>query len=224
MVENKIYLFKEEFMPLLGITNYQYKYRKDDLMNWLKDFFNYEILKGKPIRINIIEQFGEYEALPKQGQEKITQQKQKDYEDYVIEHLPQEFTPMSKTRMACNAINDFGKEKYKHNSPEAVSKRYVGPAMNTHGVRTEERYWCWYKTYEQLPQEIVDEWRAILSKWKCTEQEVYAAFCAKHASHDDAEMIRVEGAFKSALFDFKSKYNDNIVFIPKWKINSPPVQ
>lgn len=211
-------------MPLLKISTYQYRQRKDELLEWLKDFFVYEILDGKPIKIHIIQQIGEYEQMPNKGQAARSQEKQQAYENYVIEHLPQEFTPMSKTRMAYNAINDFGKEKYKHNSPEAVGRRYVGPAMDTHGIRTEERYWCWYTTYEQLPQEVVDEWRAILSKWKCTEQEVYAAFCAKQASHDDTEMIRVEGAFKSALFEFKCKYNDNIVFIPKWKINNPPVQ
>lgn len=224
MIEPKVYLFKEEFMPLLHITQYQYRNKKDELMEWLKDFFEYEILEGRPIRINIIAQLGEYEPLPAKDQKQKSKEKQQDYENYVIEHLPREFTPMSKTRMASNAINDFGKEKYKHNSPEAVSKRYVGPAMNTHGVRTEERYWCWYKTYEQLPQEIVDEWRAILTKWECTEKEVYAAFCAKHASKDDAEMIRVEGAFKSAMTEFITKYNDRIILIPKWKINKPPVQ
>jgi hypothetical protein len=223
MIENKIYLFKEEFMPLLGITNYQYKYRKDDLMNWLKDFFNYEILKGKPIRINIIEQFGEYEALPKQGQEKITQQKQKDYEDYVIEHLPKEFTPMSKTRMSQNAINDFGKERYKHYNQEAVNRRYVGPAMDTHGEKTNERYWCWYKSYTQLEQEVLEDWRNILVKWKCTEKEVYAAFCEKNSTKDETEMVRLEGAFKAAMMDFTSKYGDKLVCIPKWKIAESPV-
>lgn len=224
VIENKIYNLKDEFFPLLGISTYQYRQRKNELMEWLKDFFEYEILEGKPIKIYIKQQIGEYEQMPNKGQAIRSKEKQNDYENYVIEHLPKEFAPMSKARMTRNAVNDFGKEKYNHTNLEAVSRRYVGPAMNIHGVQTEERYWCWYKTYEQLPQEIVDEWRAILTKWKCTEKEVYAAFCAKHASKDDAEMIRVEGAFKSALSEFRCKYNDSVIFIPKWKINKPPVQ
>lgn len=224
MIEAKVYLFKEEFMPLLKITNYQYRHKKNELLEWLKDFFEYEILEGRPIRINILQQIGEYEPLPTKDQKQKTKKKQDDYENYVIEHLPKEFAPMSKARMTRDAVNDFGKEKYNHTNLEAVNKRYVGPAMETHGQKTEERYWCWYKTYKQLPQEVVDDWRTILAKWKCTEKEVYAAFCSKQASKDDAEMIRVEGAFKSAMAEFLSKYDDRIIFIPKWKINKPPVQ
>ena len=145
MIKDKIYLFKEEFMPLFKITNYQYRNKKDELFEWLKDFFIYEILEGRPIRIHIIEQLGEYEAMPSKGQEKITKQKKDDYENYVIEHLPKEFTPMSKNKMSRDAIKDFGEKKYNHCCTQAVTNRYVGPAMDVHGEKTSERYWCWYK-------------------------------------------------------------------------------
>lgn len=223
MIETKIYNFKEEFMPLLKISSYQYRNRKDDLMEWLKDFFVYEILDGKPIKINIIQQIGEYEPMPNRGQQEKSKEKKQDYENYVIEHLPKEFTPMSKTRMTQNAINDFGKERYKHYNQEAVNRRYVGPAMDIHGEKTNERYWCWYRSYTQLEQEVLEDWRNILVKWKCTEKEVYAAFCEKNSTKDETEMIRLEGAFKAAMMDFTSKYGDKLVCIPKWKIAESPV-
>jgi hypothetical protein len=63
----------------------------------------------------------------------------------------------------------------------------------------------------------------ILAKWKCTEKEVYAAFCEKNSTKDETEMVRLEGAFKAAMMDFTSKYGDKLVCIPKWKIAESPV-
>ena len=60
MIENKIYKFKEEFCKELGIPQNQYNRRMDSLLEWLKNFFDYEYLPGNPIRIHIKEIIGEY--------------------------------------------------------------------------------------------------------------------------------------------------------------------
>jgi hypothetical protein len=62
MIEaNKIYNFKEEFCKELKIPSYQFDRRKKDLLNWLDNFFDYEIYSGCPIRILIKKIYGEYE-------------------------------------------------------------------------------------------------------------------------------------------------------------------
>lgn len=221
-IEPRIYMFKEEFMPLVGITSYQYKYKKAELLEWLKDFFEYRIIDGRPIMIEIFNQIGEYQPMPKKpaDQKALTKQKKEDYNTYVIEHLSNEPKPMSKVRMAANAIEDFSENKYGHTSSRSVARTYVGPAMERHGIRSEQKYWCWYSTYEVLTDKQVEEWRDILAKWKCTEKEVYNAFCQKQTLDDDEELVKLEGAFKAALSEFRAKYGDMVVLVPKWRIAS----
>ena len=135
MIEQKIYELKNEFFPLLNISIGQYRRRKEDLMEWLKDFFDYEILEGKPIRIKINEVYGEYQPMPRNIG--LTLQKEKDYEEFVKWNLSKEFKPESKCHMAKLAIDRFGEEKYHHQSDKAVARRYVGPAMEKVGEKNE---------------------------------------------------------------------------------------
>jgi hypothetical protein len=61
MIEaGKIYDFKGEFFAITGITMYQFRNRKEDLLEWLKEFYDYELYDGRPIRIYIKEVIGEY--------------------------------------------------------------------------------------------------------------------------------------------------------------------
>ena len=43
------------------------KKRKEDLLRWMSEFFDYEILSGKPVRIQIKEIYGDYKPLPRKG-------------------------------------------------------------------------------------------------------------------------------------------------------------
>lgn len=84
MIQCGIYVLKTDFFNIIKIPLTQYKQRKEDLMEWLKDFFDYEILEGKPIRIKINEVYGEYSPLPRKiNTKELTLQKEKDYEEFV---------------------------------------------------------------------------------------------------------------------------------------------
>lgn len=50
-----IYLFKEEFCKELKIPQNQYNRRQDDLLIWLSNYYDFELLKGCPIRIHVRE-------------------------------------------------------------------------------------------------------------------------------------------------------------------------
>lgn len=223
MIECKTYKFKEEFCKELGIPMNQPNRRKSELLIWLTNFYDYELLQGRPLLIKINEIYDmDYVPLPRKlpSQEELNNQKKQDYNNYVIENLPKELTPMSKTKMSRDAINDFGHAKYGHKSPSTVARTYVGPAMEEHGIKTTQRFWCWAKTYEVLNDDVLFEWREILAKWKCTEKEVYNAFCKKQTLNNDEEIVRLEGAFKAALNEFRDKYFDGVVLVPKWRIAS----
>lgn len=60
MIEIGIYEFKTEFWPLIGIKKNQWENRKEDLLEWLTNFYDYELLEGRPLRIHIKEVYGEY--------------------------------------------------------------------------------------------------------------------------------------------------------------------
>lgn len=222
MIQCGLYKFKEEFCKELNIPINQMNRRRKELLDWLNNFYSFEIVEGCPLRILITEVIGEYQPMPRKvpSHRELTEQKITDYNNYVIKHLPEEPIPMSKARMTKNALNDFGHKKYSHSCVEAVSKRYVGPAMEEHGVKTDQRFWCWAKTYEVLDDDVLFEWREILAKWKCTEREVYNAFCKKQTLNNDEEIVRLEGAFKAALNEFRDKYFDGVVLVPKWRIAS----
>ena len=55
--EGKIYEVKKEFLPLLNVTMHQWERRKEDLLEWWEEFFNYEIIGKSPIMIKINENF-----------------------------------------------------------------------------------------------------------------------------------------------------------------------
>lgn len=222
MIECTTYKFKEEFCKELNIPMNQPNRRKEELLTWLSNFYDFEIIEGCPLRIKIKEVIGEYQPMPRKlpNMRDLTKQKKDDYDSFVIKNLPKELQPMSKARMAKNAIDSFGNKKYSHNSVKSVANRYVGPAMEEHGVKTEQKFWCWAKTYEVLDEETLQAWRDLLSKWKCTEKEVYNAFCQKQTLNDEEELVKLEGAFKSALIELKSKYGDTVVLVPKWRIAS----
>ena len=57
---NKIYDFKKEFWPILGIKRNAWEARKEDFLEWLTNFYDYELYDGRPMRIYIKEVIGEY--------------------------------------------------------------------------------------------------------------------------------------------------------------------
>lgn len=102
MIEKRVYLFKEEFCKELKIPTNQYDRNKDRLLEWLTNFFDFDYLPGRPIRIHIKEIYGEYQQLPRKSpkQDELNKQKKEDYEKFTIAALGTEFKPNSKMRVA----------------------------------------------------------------------------------------------------------------------------
>lgn len=130
----KIYNFKIEFWPMTGINKGQWENRKEDLLEWLAEFYDYELYEGRPIRIYIKRILGEYKPLPRKvNSRELTEQKKKRYTAFTIASLGTEYAPNSKSRVAREAMHSFGYEAFGHTSVPAVVERYVGPAMNEYG-------------------------------------------------------------------------------------------
>lgn len=143
-----------------------------------------------------------------------TKQKKKDYEKFTIAALGTEFKPNSKSKIARDAIADFGYDKYNHTSYKAVTERYIKEPFNKYGINDGNQYWCFYSTYEVMDEAIVTEWRKILSEEKIGEEEAANAFYRQAQGEDISTELQF---YKNAMNRFKEKYNDIPVLVKKWK-------
>lgn len=215
MIEKKIYLLKEELFPLLNVSIGQWERRQKDLLLWFENFFDYEILKGKPLRIEITEVYGEYRPLPRKTSDYSKEEKEKDYTKFTIAALGTEFKPNSKSRVAREAICSFGNEKYGHCSTEAVAKRYIKPAFDQYGESDGVHKWVWYDTYEPLDDEEKLRWQQILSEEKISAQEAANAF---YKQQQGGDITKEKMCYKNALKRILKEYTSFPVLVESWRI------
>lgn len=65
MIEVKTYDLRDEFCKILEIPVNQLNRRKKDLFEWFKNFYDFEIINTRPVKIKIKEVYGEYRPLPR---------------------------------------------------------------------------------------------------------------------------------------------------------------
>ena len=197
-----------------SIAKNQWNTRHEDLLEHLQDFMNITEIKNEKGTYTY-EVEGELpETIPSLPRKSQMSQKKKDYELYTIAALGTEFKPNSKSKIAREAIADFGSEKYSHYSQESVVRRYIKEPFDKYGESDGQRYWCDYNTYEILSQEILDDWRSILSEEHIGEQEAANAFYRQQQGEDITEE---RNYYKKALDRFKQKYHMIPVLVSKWK-------
>jgi len=118
--------------------------------------------------------------------------------------------------MAREAIEEFGYAEFGHESVPAVSRRYVGPAMEKYGEKNENYQWVWYKSYRLLSEEALADWRNILREANIDEQNAANAFY-RYASGED--ITKEINYYKEAQKRFKEKYGDIAIRVSQWKKN-----
>ena len=212
-----IYKFKEEFCKELGIPQNQYNRRQKALLEWLKNFFEYEFLPGNPIRIHVKEVIGEYQPLPRKApkQDELNQQKREKYTTYTIASLGTEFKPNSKAKVARDAISDFGYEEFGHTNFRAVTERYVKKPFEEYGITNDINVWVYYSTYTPMEQETLEEWRKILKEEHISEEEAANAFYRQEQGQD---ISKEKGYYKKALERFKEEHGDIPILVKEWKL------
>lgn len=216
MLEKRTYDVKKELLPLLKIPYNQFKKRKEDLLEWFKDFFEYEVISNKPIKIKITEVYGEYQPLPRKVSAKeLTLQKEQDYKQFVINNLSTDFKPESKCHMARKALKDFGKEKYNHFNDTTIARRYVGPAMEEVGEKDDTYHWVDYSNYEILNDENLTLWYNILEEEHIGEKEAAAAF---YKAEQGQDITKERNSYKKALERMKIATGIIPVKVAGWRL------
>ena len=217
--KNTTYNFTKEFMPGLGITKNSWNTRKQDVKDWLKEFYDYTLSDTRPMLITIHAVYGDYEPLPRKSRAISEESKQKitDYDNYVKQRLTPEFQIISKAKMARDAIEDFGLDKYSHYSHEAVARRYTGPAMEKYGEKGENYYCVWYEDYTQPTEEILHEWFDLLKAYQVTDKDIVAAFNEDVELNVSKNIDSAKERYKAAMYEFKAKYGDIVVRSGEWR-------
>ena len=221
--ENKIYEVKKEFLSLLQIPEYQWKKRKEDLLDWWMQFFDYELIDDvKPMIIRINEVYNQdYQPLPKKSQY-TTAEKQADYTAATITILSEsgkEYRPITKTYVARRATNSFGYIKYNHKSDKSVAQRYVKPAFDKFAENNGEKVWCWSTDCIPLTEAELEGWKEILRKVHLTEEEIKkVGIKALQKESIEKELTAFEIALDEAR-QILSKDRGVPVYMDCWRVN-----
>lgn len=215
--KHTMYKFKTEFAQILNIPANQVDRRQSELLEWLKNFYDYKFYEGHPKRIFINEIIGEYQPMPRKlpDQEALTAEKKQKYTEFTIAALGDEFKPNSQARVSRQAIEAFGHQLYGHSSAEAVAKRYVKEPFNTYGESDHQKVWVWYSTYEPIPTNLLEEWRKILREEHIAEDEAANAFYRQEQGQD---VSKEKKYYKTAQQKFKERYGDVAVLVSNWKL------
>ena len=190
MIEKgKIYEFKNEFCKELKIPLNQPNRRKEELLEWLKIFYDYELFGSVPIYIRIKEIYGDYIPLPRNlpKQDELNDLKRLLYFLYVIAELSIDFEPTSKTKMAREAIGDFSQQLFGHTNGEAVGKRFIKEPFDKYGETDNKWQWVYFHNYKPLDEEDLEEWYKILREEKITEKDMINAFTVAANDGDISE-------------------------------------
>lgn len=214
MIQKGTYKLLKEFFPMNNISDNTWKRRKEEFKIWLSEFCDYELTGVRPIMITIKEVYGDYEPLPRKVNVTNMEQKKKDYEEFTIKALGKNFKPNSQSKVARDAIDSFGLEKYHHTSQRAVAQRFVGPAFKEYGESDNQHIWVWYQTYEPLSIEDIKLWRDIMKSHKIAEEEAANAF---YKASQGEDITKEKQYYKDALNELKNIKKDIPVLVSQWK-------
>lgn len=205
---------RKELTEKYSIPLSQWNQKHEELIGHLQEYMDITETKTKTGRYSY-EVNGELPDSIPPLKKSLMNQKKKDYEEYTIKALGTEFKPNSKSKIAREAIADFGNKKYGHTSQESVVKRYIKEPFDKYGENDGNKYWCYYDTYEVIPAEIVAEWREILAEEHISEKEAANAFYRQQQGED---VSKEKEYYKNALDRFKAKYGSIPILVNKWKI------
>lgn len=219
----KTYLLVKEFLPLVHISSSTFKRRKDEILDWWAEQFEYELGKqGKTVTITVDLEYNfiNYKRLPRSTQawEEKQAEKMKDYEEFIKRSIPAEGKLTSKAREARLAIDDFSLEKYGHYNDKKIALRYTGPAMEKLCTKSSKGAWVDYETYEPLPEDVLKIWREILKKNYIDEERAANAWYRERNGEDTTAE---KNAYKASMDEFKKIMKCSApIYVAEWELNN----
>jgi hypothetical protein len=212
-------LKRTELSKRYNISNNDWARRHDDLIEYLNQFMNIkeENENGRYYYIIEAEESELPEFIPKIPRKINKQERYDDYENFTIKALGTELKPNSKAKIAREAIEDFGRKKYNHNSQKYVAKEYISPFVEKHGEHTDYMIWVDCETYFPLDDDQLTFLRETFKNQNLTEKKMAEAFVKIQEGEDVTEE---EAAYKKVINLFRDKYAFYPIKVYKWKVKS----
>lgn len=202
MIECKEYSLTE-LKKVLNITKWQWEERKEDLLLYLKLFFDYEIvIRGRSYCFIIKEQYSEYEPLPR----KTKYQEAMDFYISEVDHILQ-YKPRNTGSNLAREITAKN-NKFKHRDTTAAN--YIRPYLKKN-YTVKDREWCEinYETYSYdkiTPEQLKflnKQFSKYLNSTAIAEAmaDAEAGYSTKEEAYD-----KLKNNYDSAIQAFKDEY------------------
>ena len=217
MYPQKFKFFKE-FLPMIGTSKSTYMRRKEEILQWLKEQYDFYFETQGKTTIIVIENFDKNKCkkVPKKTIPK--EKKMEDYEEFIKKSIPTTGKLTSKAREARLAMAEFGMKKYGHFSEKSVAKIYTGPAMEKLCTEKDKKYWVDYKTYEPLSEELLKLWKEILKKNYIDEKIAAKAWYKEQQGEDTT---KEKNAYRAAMEEFKDETGHAApICVSEWELNN----
>lgn len=202
MIELKEYNLTE-FKKVLHITKWQWEERKEELLQYLKLYFDYEIqLKGKSYCFKIKAQYSEYEPLPRKSKTKEIQAFYANEADHILTYKPRNTgTNIAREIEHCN-------NKYEHATGTIAN--YIRPYLKKN-YTVDNRQWCEidYENFTYNPiSDIQLKFLKDQFKKYLTSENIADAIADQEAGYTTKEEAYdcLKGYYTDALNAFKDEY------------------
>lgn len=213
-----ITLKRSDLNKMYNLNKGTWDRRHDDLMNHLNEYMNITE-RGENTRFYYDVDVDSIDEMPKNipplPRKNDIMKKIIDYTDFTTASLGTEFKPNSISKIARDAIFEFGQVKYNHQSMESVAKSFIRPAINQKGERSATKLWVFYDNYEPLDDEAKKRWYEILKEIKLTEKDMAHAFIKEQQGED---ITKECNSYKKAMEIFKKEFGSFPVHVYKYKL------
>lgn len=204
MLECKTYLFKEEFCALLNIPKNQSERKLNELLEWLKFFFNYDFIKGKgtPHIITIKEQYAEYEPLPRKTKVPEIKAFYEAETDHILQYKP--------LNTGANVAREIEAKNNKYNHKDGTIANYIRPYIKAR-YEVNDKVWCKVNydlyCYEPIDEQELKYLNSLFNKYLSSNttadiiSEVEAGYINKEEGYN-----KLKGHYNDAMKEFKDHY------------------
>ena len=206
MKANTKYSIKE-LRKELGITDYAWETKKEDLLEYFKYFFDYEIhYQGRSTIFFIKEIYETYIPLPRKTKAKEIAQFYHEETEHLIKYKP--------LNTGSNIAREIIDTDNRYNHKEDTAARYVRSGLKENYKVADEKVWCepnyFNHTYIPLSETQVKELNELFIKYMGSDATRIAGLIAEaesgQLSSEELKNKLINGSYNDAICEFKKKY------------------
>lgn len=205
MIEQETQFTLSQFKKKFGITNYQWKNRKEDLLEHLKTFFDMDVLitDNNNYTFIVYEQLFEYEPLPR----KVNEAKREHYRQ--LTHQAIEKSPYNTGANIARNIK-YNKQEMDNDKVDTISRYNCKVLKEDFYRNSDEAIWCYCDddklNYIPLDKEQLE---FLYSLFGGQQRERKQAFEA-HVYSQERQKIITKREAKNKLHNYNNQYYGNI--------------